>query len=104
MTPYLLQVNLWEVQGPITVVGVLLVVVMGLYLGFITPKHSVEEIRRRLREREAENVELNANIIKRIEENAELRGQLNMLSQRIDELQHEVQRLRGELARHRTDQ
>jgi septal ring factor EnvC (AmiA/AmiB activator) len=86
--------SIWNVQGSITVVGLLLLAVAALYLGFVTPKTSVDEIRTRLKEREAENATLHADVIKRIEENAELRGQLQNLTERIRALEEEVRVLR----------
>lgn len=93
--------QLLSATGSVTVVGVLLFGIVALYLGLVTPKYSVEELRARLKEREAENDALNADLIRRIEENAELRGQLLGLRQEVEHLRQEVRSLREELGRQR---
>ncbi len=85
----------------VTVVGLLLVAVAALFFGFVTPKHTVEELRVRLVAREAENATLSADVIKRIEENGELRGEVNALRRELESLRIEVERLRNELSRYR---
>ncbi len=85
----------------VTVVGLLLVAVAALFFGFVTPKHTVEDLRVRLVAREAENAALSADVIKRIEENGELRGEVKALRREMENLRVEVQGLRRELARYR---
>jgi predicted nucleic acid-binding Zn-ribbon protein len=98
----LLQTSgIWNVQGSITVVGILLLAVAALYLGLVTPKHTVEELRVRLKEREAENAALNSDVVKRIEENGELRGELAALRRELEGLRGEIEGLRAELGRYR---
>lgn len=100
---HLLQApSLWNVEGSITVVGILLVAVIALYLGFLTPKHTVQDLRDRLKESEAENTALNNNVVKRIEENAELRGEVAALRRDIEDLRREINLLRGESAGRRS--
>lgn len=93
--------GIWNVQGSITVVGILLLAVAALYLGLVTPKHTVEELRVRLKEREAENAALGADVIRRIEENGELRGELSAMRRELEGLRGEVEGLRAELGRYR---
>jgi septal ring factor EnvC (AmiA/AmiB activator) len=98
----LLQTSgIWNVQGSITVVGILLLAVAALYLGFVTPKHIVEELRVRLKARDEENTALNADVIKRIEENAQLRGELVGLRHEMENLREELAAIRRELAHYR---
>lgn len=80
-------------------VGVLLVVVLSLFYGLLSPKHTVQDLRDRLHESEAENAALSKDVIRRIEENAELRGELAALRREIEELRREVHLLRGERGR-----
>lgn len=99
----LLQTPLLSQTGSVTVVGALLVAVVALYLGLVTPKHSVEELRTRLHEREEENATLNVDLVKRIEENAELRGELAALRREMEGLRSELGALRAELGRRRAE-
>lgn len=87
--------------GSVTVVGLLLVAVVALYLGAVSPKHSVEELRTRLKEREAEAEALHEEHIKHIEEKAELRGELAALRREVESLRSEIGSLRKELERYR---
>ena len=86
--------SLWNVQGSITVVGVLLVAVFALYMGLVSPRHAVLELKTRLQEREDENAVLHAERIKDIEEKAELRGEVAALRQEVSALRQEVTMLR----------
>lgn len=86
--------GIWNVQGSITVVGVLLVAVVALYLGLVSPRHAVQELKTRLQEREDENAVLHAERIKDIEEKAELRGEVAALRSEVTALRHEVTMLR----------
>ena len=97
----ILQAQLLSQTGSVTAVGLLLVAVFALYVGLVTPKHSVEEIRTRLQEREEENQAMNADLINRMEENAELRGELLALRREIEGLRSEIGSLRAELGRGR---
>ena len=91
----LLQTSgIWNVQGSVTVVGVLLVAVIALYLGLVSPRHAVLELKTRLQEREDENAVLHAERIKDIEEKAELRGEVAALRQEVSALRQEVTLLR----------
>jgi predicted RNase H-like nuclease (RuvC/YqgF family) len=99
---FLLQTpDLGTTASSITVVGLLFTAVIALYLGQVTPKHTVEELRGRLKEREAENAALNADVIKRIEENAQLRGELMGLRHEMENLREELAALRRELVHYR---
>lgn len=98
-----LQSPLLSSTGSVTVVGALLVAVVALYLGLVTPKHSVEEIRARLHEREEENAVLHSDLIRRVEENAQLRGELVALRREVEGLRLELASLREQLQRYRTD-
>ncbi len=89
--------SIWNVQGSITVVGVLLVAVVALYLGLVTPKHTVEEMRLRLKEREEENDSLHDNLMRTSEEKAELRGEMNALRRELEEQRREIEGLREEI-------
>lgn len=86
--------GIWNVQGSITVVGVLLVAVFALYMGLISPRHAVMEIKARLQEREDENATLHTERIKDIEEKAELRGEVAALRTEVSALRNEVTMLR----------
>jgi predicted nuclease with TOPRIM domain len=87
----------------VTVIGLLLTAVIALYLGHVTPKHTVEELRVRLKERDAENTVLNADVVRRIEENAELRGELAAMRRELEGARAELASLRGEVASLRTE-
>ena len=87
--------------GSVTAVGLLLVAVSALFFGFVTPRHIVEELRTRLRDRERENSQLSEDMMRRIEENAQLRGELAAFRQEIEKLRSEIASLRSELARYR---
>lgn len=86
--------SLWNVQGSITVVGVLLVVVFSLYLGLLSPRHAVQELKVRLVEREEENAALHKERIRDIEEKAQLRGEIAALRREVEALRQEVSLLR----------
>ncbi len=82
----------------VTVAGLLIVGIVALYLGLVTPKSSVEEIRLRLREREAEVKVLHADNITQREEKAALRGQLDAVQRQLDRVQAELEDLRREMS------
>ncbi len=93
--------DLGTTASSVTVVGLLLVAVAALFFGFVTPKHTVEDLRVRLVSREAENAALSTDVVRRIEENGELRGEVKALRYELESLRVEVQGLRSELARYR---
>ncbi len=98
-SPVILAANLQSMldlasTGNITVVGALVVAVTAFYFGLVIPKHSVEEIRKRLIEREQETAALHADLLKRVEGNAELRGQLAQLQAEIEDLREELRTFR----------
>jgi TolA-binding protein len=87
----------------VTVAGLLLIAVVALYAGLVSPKSSVEEIRARLRDREAEVKVLHADNITQREEKAQLRGQLDAMQQQLERLQDELEELRREMRQLRTE-
>jgi chromosome segregation ATPase len=89
--------ELLTTTGSVTVVGVLLVGIVALYLGLVTPRHTVQEMRTRLVEREAETKLLHEDNIKQREEKAELRGQLGAMRSQLAGLEAEMEALRREL-------
>lgn len=95
--------GIWNVQGSVTVVGVLLVALAALYLGLVTPKHTVEEMRVRLKEREAENDTLHKELMRASEEKAELRGEMTALRRELEEQRREIEALRDEVRELRRD-
>ncbi len=96
---YLVQApsSIWNVQGSITVVGVLLVIVAAFYFGLISTGRDVKELKQRLEEREEENATLHKELMKNIEEKAELRGELTALRRELQDQGKEITALRQEL-------
>jgi ubiquinone biosynthesis protein UbiJ len=99
MVALLQSPSLWNVQGSITVVGILLVIVAGFYFGLLTTGRELKESRTRLAEREEENATLHAERLKDIEEKAMLRGEVTALRQEVAMHRHEVKALREEVER-----
>ena len=97
----LLQVppTLWSVEGSITVVGVLLVIVFAFYSGLIVTGRDMKEIKARLEDREEENATLHNERVKDIEEKAELRGEIGALRAEVAGLRNEINSLRQEAER-----
>jgi chromosome segregation ATPase len=87
----------------VTVAGLLLIAIVALVGGFVSPKSSVEEIRARLRDREEEVKVLHADNITQREEKAALRGQLDIMQRQLEQMQKELEELRRELRRFRTE-
>jgi chromosome segregation ATPase len=81
----------------VTVAGLLIIAVIALYAGFVSPKSSVEEIRARLRDREEEVKVLHADNITQREEKATLRGQLDAVQRQLEQMQNELEGLRREM-------
>ena len=96
--------SLWSVQGSITVVGLLLVIVFAFYSGLIVTGRDMKEIKARLEDREEENVTLHNERVKDIEEKAELRGEIGALRAEVAGLRNEINSLRQEAERLRKTQ
>ena len=96
--------SIWSVQGSITVVGLLLVIVFAFYSGLIVTGRDMKEIKARLEEREEENATLHNERIKDIEEKAELRGEISALRGEVAAGRQEIRSLRQEVERLRKAQ
>ncbi|MDP9475233.1 MAG: hypothetical protein M3R38_05985 [Actinomycetota bacterium] len=81
----------------ITVAGLLIIAVIALYLGLVTPKHTVEEMRLRLKEREEENDTLHRELMRAAEEKAELRGEMTAIRRELEQHRREIEALREEI-------
>ena len=97
----LVQGGIWNVQGSITVVGVLCVALIALYLGLVTPKHIVVELRKREETLENENAALNNRVLELTQETAKLTGEVEALNLQVKYLGKEIERLVELLARGR---
>ncbi len=105
MVVYLAQApsSIWNLQGSVTVVGVLAAALFAFYFGLISTGRDMREIKGRLEEREEENATLHKELMANIEQKAELRGELTALryelqgqSKEIASLRQQVQMLREE--------
>jgi predicted nucleic acid-binding Zn-ribbon protein len=85
----------------VTTVGVLIVGIVALYLGLVTPRHTVQEMRARLAAGEAEREALHAEVIRHIEEKAELRGEVGAMRREVEALRSQIEGLRSELGCYR---
>ncbi len=95
--------SIWNLQGSVTVVGVLAAALAAFYFGLISTGRDMRELKGRLEEREVENATLHKELMANIEQKAELRGELTALryelqgqSKEIAALRHQVQMFRGE--------
>ncbi len=93
--------SLLSTTGSISVVGALLVGIVALYLGLVSPRYIVSELKTRTQMLEAEHVEQNRVIVRLTEEKGgqealaiKLAEQVKYLSQQIEQLQTELARLR----------
>lgn len=84
----------------------LLVALVALYLGLLSPRHvvqkqdaQIEELKKLLGDREKENAALHNERLKDIEEKAELRGEVSALRTEVAMHRQEVKALREEVVR-----
>lgn len=92
-----LQSNVLSATGPVTVVGVLLVAVFALYVGLVSPRYVVQEIRERAEALEKENAELNATLVRLTEQNGDLKVETIRLGEQVRLAREQVEALRREL-------
>ena len=88
----LLQVpgSLWSTTGSVTGVGVLLVFIALLLLGYLSPKHVVAELREENSELRIELAVVNGKYVEQVKINAGLEA-------RLEGVERELARLRGKL-------
>lgn len=92
MTPEVL--NGWEQVG---VVGLLIAAIIALWLGYVSPKHVVSDLKTENAEVRSELAAVNEKYVEQVKQNAEMAGQMEAMRSQLERVERELSRLRAKI-------